>query len=105
MSDERWLDLVQQSVGGAVSEGAMFGSRGLRTGRKFFAIWWHGKLVAKLPAERMECLVGAGEAEPFEPMDGRPMGGWAVLSPGLDWPALADEARAYVAAQQQEGSR
>ena len=41
MAQERWDELVERSVGGAVSLGSMFGSKGLRTGRKFFAVWWH----------------------------------------------------------------
>ena len=36
-----WEQLVERSVGGPVSRGSMFGSQGLRTGTKFFAIWWH----------------------------------------------------------------
>jgi hypothetical protein len=65
----------------------MFGSKGLRTGTKFFAIWWHAQLVVKLPAAQLEQLVGRGEAEPFEPMPGRPMNGWAVVPATADWSA------------------
>jgi hypothetical protein len=100
MTAERWLDLVQRSVGGPVTEGTMFGAKGLRTGRRFFAIWWHEQLVAKLPAERLDALVAAGEAEQFEPMAGRPMNGWAVIAAVADWDTVVDDARAHVAAQQ-----
>ena len=61
---ERWQDLVEQSVGGPVSEGTMFGSKGLRTGKKFFAVWWHEQLVLKLPPERSRELVEVGTATP-----------------------------------------
>ena len=98
MSD-RWEDLVEQSVGGPVSQGTMFGSKGLRTGTKFFAVWWHGTLVTKLPAARLEELVSDGRAEPFEPMEGRPMNGWVIVDPSVDWLPLVTEAREYVEQQ------
>jgi hypothetical protein len=99
MSDARWAELAQACVGGSVTEGTMFGSRGLRTGRKFFALWWHGSLVTKLPPARRQALVDAGDAEQFEPMAGRPMNGWVVVSPQAVWLPLAEEARAFVEAQ------
>jgi len=95
----QWEALVEGAEGGAVSRGSMFGSQGLRTGRKFFAVWWHEQLVLKLPPDRLDELVRAGTATPFEPMDGRPMNGWVVIGPGADWPPLVEEARAFVAAQ------
>jgi hypothetical protein len=94
-----WDELVEAAEGGAVSRGSMFGSRGLRTGRKFFAIWWHEQLVLKLPPDRLQDLVAAGGAAPFEPMDGRAMNGWVVVAPSADWPPLVEEARAFVATQ------
>ena len=96
---ERWEDLVEESVGGPVSAGQMFGSKGLRTGRKFFAIWWQENLVLKLPQHRIDGMVAAGDGHPFAPMEGRVMGGWVVLNEAADWPALAADARAHVAAQ------
>jgi hypothetical protein len=95
-----WEQLVERSVGGAVSRGSMFGSQGLRTGTKFFAIWWEERLVVKPPPDRVRELVAAGEAEPFEPMPGRPMNGWVVVGPAADWAPLVDEARGYVESQQ-----
>ena len=92
-----WDDLVAGAEGGPVSRGSMFGSQGLRTGTKFFAIWWRERLVLKLPAERREALVAAEQAEPFVPMEGRPMNGWIVVRE-ID-PALAEEARAFVESQ------
>jgi hypothetical protein len=95
-----WEELVERSVGGPVSRGSMFGSQGLRTGTKFFALWWHEQLVVKPSPDRLRELVAAGEAEPFEPMPGRQMNGWVVVGPSADWPPLVDEARAYVESQQ-----
>jgi len=100
MADERWQDLVETAVGGSVTQGTMFGSKGLRTGRKFFAIWWNEQLVVKLPPARLTELVEAGDGQPFEPMEGRRMNGWIVLGDSADCPPVVEEARAYVAAQQ-----
>jgi TfoX/Sxy family transcriptional regulator of competence genes len=94
-----WEELVAGAEGGDVTRGSMFGSQGLRTGKKFFAVWWHEQLVLKLPPERSRELVDAGTATPFEPMAGRPMNGWVVVSPAVDRPPLVEEARAFVAAQ------
>ena len=100
MADERWQDLVAGAEGGPVTPGSMFGSPGLRTGKKFFAIWWQEQLVVKLPPARLTEMVAAGHAQPFEPMPGRAMNGWVVVSPSVDWPPLVAEARAFVEAQQ-----
>src|SRR4051794_41931541 len=94
-----WAGLVARMEGGPVSVGSMFGSRGLRTGSKFFAIWWHDRLVLKLPADRREALVCAGHAVPFEPMAGRPMNGWVAVGGAGDRPPPADPARALRRAQ------
>ena len=98
MADERWLDLVETAVGGPVTQGTMFGSKGLRTGKKFFAIWWNEQLVVKLPPARLTELIEAGDGQPFEPMEGRRMNGWIVLGDSADWPPVVEEARGYVAA-------
>ena len=100
MAADQWDQLVADSEGANVTRGTMFGCQGLRTGRKFLAIWWHEQLVVKLPPARLAELVEAGEGQPFEPMEGRPMNGWIVLGESADWTPLVEEARAYVAAQQ-----
>ena len=100
MTDERWENLAEGSVGGPVTRGTMFGSRGLRTGTKFFAVWWHDRLVVKLPPPRLTEIVEAGAGEPFEPMEGRRMNGWVVLGDDVDWAPLTEEARAFVESQQ-----
>lgn len=100
MSEDRWTELVETSVGGSVTVGTMFGCKGLRTGKKYFAIWWEGRLVLKLPAAQRSEVVGAGVGEVFEPMAGRPMNGWVIVDPSTDWPVLAADAQAYVESQQ-----
>ena len=101
MTDDVWEDLVERSTDGEVTPGSMFGCRGLRTGRRFFAIRWHERLVVKLPADRLAELVASGRAEPFEPMEGRPMNGWAVLGDSVEWDPLVVEARAWTESQRQ----
>jgi TfoX/Sxy family transcriptional regulator of competence genes len=95
-----WDEVVASAEGGPVSRGSMFGSQGLRTGTKFFAIWWHDSLVLKLPPDRLRDLVSAGQAAPFEPMEGRTMNGWAVIADSASRHGLVDEARAFVESQQ-----
>ena len=99
MADDEWEDLVERTVDGDVTPGSMFGCRGLRTGRKFFAIRWHQRLVVKLPAERRGELVAAGQAVHFEPMEGRRMNGWVVLGETVEWDPVVAEARAWTASQ------
>ena len=96
MTQQRWDELVETSVGGPVSAGTMFGSKGLRTGTKFFAVWWQDQLVLKLPPARIEELTAAGQASGFEPMAGRRMNGWALMSGQADWASLTSEACAFV---------
>ena len=98
VAQERWQDLVERFEGGDVSRGTMFGSQGLRTGKKFFAIWWNDQLVVKLPPARLQELMASGEGELFEPMEGRPMNGWLLLR-ATEWDPLVAEARAHVEAQ------
>jgi hypothetical protein len=88
-----------------VRPGAMFGHRCAKIGRKVFAIDFDGDLVVKLGADRVAEMAHAGEAAQFEPMAGRPMGGWAQVPPAdggnpvAAWVALAEEAKAEVAAR------
>lgn len=81
-----------------ISEGRMFGSQGLKIGGKVFAMLVRGRLVVKLPAERVAALVAAGAGELFDPGHGRLMKEWITVLPGadVDWQALALEAKTYV---------
>lgn len=60
MSDDRWQDLLDRFVDGDVTPGHTFGSAGLRTGRRFFAIRWRERLVLKLPPARPAEAVRTG---------------------------------------------
>ncbi len=75
-----------------VAEGKMFGMPVLKADGKVFAGDWDGELVVKLPAERVEALIGAGEGAPFAPMEGRVMKEWVLVRDE----ALAREALDFV---------
>jgi hypothetical protein len=73
--------------------GKGFGSTGLKVNGKLFAfISSKGKFVAKLPRERVDELVSAGEGEHFDPGHGRLMKEWVAVDPGTA--DLVDLARA-----------
>jgi hypothetical protein len=58
-----------------------------------------GRLVVKLPWQRVDALIAAGEGERFDPRhDGRLMKEWLVvaLSSGKEWLPLAREALEFV---------
>ena len=83
-----------------VATGRMFRSVGLHHETRYFALLNDGRLVLKLPADRVAELVAAGEGDRFEPGPGRVMREWITLADaGVDgWPGLADEALAYARA-------
>jgi TfoX/Sxy family transcriptional regulator of competence genes len=81
-----------------VHEAKMFGSPGLKVGKRFYASLVKGRLVVKLPADRVDALEAKGGAEHFDPGMGRRMREWAAIEPGDrdTWVTLAREARAFV---------
>ena len=97
LARQRFDELVEDSVGGPVTTGVMFGAQGLRTGKKFFAAWWTGQLLVKLPADRIETIEQAGHGEVFVARN-RPMKNWVLLNDEADWDSISREARAYVEA-------
>ena len=97
-SRERFEDLVDELIGteGVTPPrgGSGFGRSALRYQGKIFAMYVRGALVLKLPADRVEALVRAGEGVHFDANKGTPMREWLSLDPGSgqDWLALACEA-------------
>ena len=97
-SQERFEDLVDQLIGteGVTPPrgGSGFGRSALRFQGKIFAMHVRGALVLKLPAERVEALVRAGEGVHFDANKGTPMKEWLSLGPdsGQEWLPLAHEA-------------
>lgn len=82
-----------------VTQSRMFGSPGLKVRGKVFAMLVKGKLVAKLPRERVDGLVASGQGEYFDPGHGRLMKEWVAVGAGAKarWVALTKEARDFVA--------
>ena len=101
VAEEAYARIVEDLDGEpGVATGRMFRSVGLHHETRYFALLNDGRLVLKLPAERVAELVAAGAGEHFEPGPGRAMREWITLAePGVDdWPGLVDEALAYARA-------
>ena len=101
--DERYAALVEEFLGESDVEqsGKGFGSDALKVRGKIFAMLSHGRLVVKLPRQRVDALVASGDGERFDPRhDGRVMKEWLALAPtsSVEWLSLAREAQAFVAA-------
>ena len=82
------------------SDGKRFGSAGLKIQNKIFAMLVRGRLVVKLPQERVDALVAVGDGERYDPRhDGRLMKEWISLAPTFqgEWLPLAREAMEFVA--------
>jgi len=96
---ERYAAIVKAFAGrrGVSAEsGRGFGSSALKIDNRIFAMLASGdQFVVKLPRQRVDALVAAGEGKQFEPRrDGRLMKEWLVVGRGLEarWLSLAQEA-------------
>ncbi len=104
---ERYAEVVDALIHNGdpkleVAQKKAFGATGLQVGSKMFAMLSSkSSLVVKLPKERVDALVAAGQGEHFDPGHGRPMKEWLSLSPTADedWIALATEALKFVASK------
>jgi hypothetical protein len=78
--------------------GRGFGARALRVdGRIFAMLDSKGRFVVKLPRTRADELIGRGQAIHFEPVPGRPMKEWLVVTDTkASWLALARQAYQHV---------
>ena len=77
-----------------VARGKGFGSKGLKVARKLFAFHSKGRLVVKLPADRVDALLASGKGERFDPGHGRLMKEWITFDLRAKplWPRVAREA-------------
>ena len=102
--EDRYGDLVDELVGLAgvtpPRGGGGFGRTALRFDNRIFAMLVRGRLVLKLPAERVDALLAAGEGARFDANKGTPMKEWFSLDPEseLAWLPLAREALDFVRA-------
>lgn len=77
--------------------GRMFSSNSvLNVDGKIFAMLSRGKFVAKLPRQRVDELVKAGQGERFDPGHGRLMKEWVAVGAEPSWSDLAKEACTFV---------
>ena len=83
------------------ASGRGFGSKALKVEGKIFASLSHGRLLLKLPRERVEALVKARLGERFSTGPGRVKKEWVTIPASSDdtWARLAEEARRYVLSQ------
>lgn len=74
--------------------GSGFGRSAIRFEKKIFAMLVRGRLVLKLPRDRVDALVADGEGVRFDANKGTPMKEWLSLDPEspLPWRPLALEA-------------
>jgi len=96
---ERYAAIVKAFAGrqGVSTEsGRGFGSSALKIDNRIFAMLASGdQFVVKLPRQRVDALVAAGEGERFDPRrNGKLMREWLVVGRGLEarWLPLAQEA-------------
>ena len=102
---ERYQDLIDQLVGlpGVTPPqgGRGFGRSAVRFNGKIVVMLVRGRLVLKLPADRVGGLVEAGEGDWFDANKGTPMREWLSLRPDSDqaWLPLATEALTFAMRQ------
>lgn len=82
-----------------LEEGTMFGFRCLGLAGTFVAMpgHWTGGMVVKLPAARVEELVGRGNGTPVAP-SGRVYTEWVEISDESLWEEVIEEALAFASA-------
>ena len=75
-----------------------FGASALTVNGSIFAMVQDGRLVVKLPRERVAGLIADGTGQPFDAGKGRPMKEWVAVPNADDatWRDLAEEALAFV---------
>lgn len=101
--EERFAALVDEFISepsvSPPQRGNAFGASALKIHGKVFAMLSGGKLVLKLPRQRVDALVTARAGARFDPRrDGRLMKEWIVVDSTSDeeWLSLAQEALAFV---------
>ena len=104
IADQRFAALIESfATDDAVTVGQSrgFGSGALQVDGHIFAMVSGGRLVLKLPGDRVAGLVESGQGIPFDGGKGRPLREWVSLRDGADVPVLelAQEARTFGAAR------
>jgi hypothetical protein len=111
---ERYEDLVDELMAAHGADGVTppaggsgFGRGALRYRGKIFAMFVRGRLVLKLPRQRVDELAAAGHGIRFDANKGTPMKEWLALDPQapLSWPRLATEALDFARAATRNAPR
>jgi hypothetical protein len=107
--EDRFATLVELLVGTpgvtppqrTPGAGKKFGSSALKINNKIFAMLSNDRLVVKLPRDRVEALIAAGDGAPFDAGKGKPMKEWLAIDPERHsrWEALSREALDFVRAR------
>jgi TfoX/Sxy family transcriptional regulator of competence genes len=110
MNAELFARLSEELTAGQpdVEPARMFGSASLKTHGKTFATLVRGRLVVKLPRDRVQELLAAGAGDRFDPGHGRLMREWVSLAEATDPTTcrmLMAEALRFVAAALASGER
>ncbi len=102
-TEERFAALVGQFAGrpgvSLPGESRGFGSSALKVNGSIFAMLTGGRLVVKLPRDRVDTLIKIGIGDPFDAGKGRPMKEWLTVAADDEetWLGLTQEALDFVA--------
>jgi hypothetical protein len=101
----RFEDLVTDLVGEpgvTPPQGGGFGRSAVRLNGKIVVMFVRGRLVLKLPEERVDELIATGDGERFDANKGTPMREWLTLHQASEqpWLPLAREALDFARSQQ-----
>ncbi len=98
--DARYEDLIADLIGEpgvTPPQGGGFGRSAVRFSGKIFVMFVRGRLVLKLPEQRVDDMIAAGHGQRFDANKGTPMREWLSLDPRSDqpWLPLAREALSF----------
>ncbi len=99
-TDPRYEDLIDELMGEpgvTPPQGRGFGRSAVRFNGKIFVMFVRGRLVLKLPANRVDEMIATGHGIRFDANKGTPMREWLSLDPASDqpWLPLAREALSF----------
>ncbi len=95
--ERQFKEILDAYAAGKKEPGRRFGTNGLKVNGKLFAMSVRGKLVVKLPKDRVDTLVASGVGERFDPGHGRVMKEWLeVAGAKTSWVDLTKEAHDFV---------
>jgi hypothetical protein len=99
-ADPRYEDLIDDLMGEpgvTPPQGRGFGRSAVRFNGKIFVMFVRGRLVLKLPEDRVDEMIATGHGVRFDANKGTPMREWLSLDPASEqpWLPLATEALSF----------